>query len=387
MLRPWQSLLDTMRLSAPARQGRTGSIGSDLSPIARRVRGLGTRCEPNHNPDVHSAHECSGRSRSANAGCGGAGAPLSRRLASTLCDSHEPNAPGVTIEARDAPSFLGELTQGRAGFEDVLMTADRVLPGGSTAREFAVAEPFHVLAALNASILSHAQRLGASTALTGRALSTLLSLQALVRHELTSSVVTLALVGVEAETRATAAAFEAHIEERDPALFERWSRDRRLLGMFERGIAQRAEALGGGRARRKRQCRSPSSQGRSARAWAGPRLQAFGLDQAERLAMVAPRVERRLQEDEFLAALAEQAPRRSSRGARSRNSRTRAYSPASNAVSASSRGRSIRRWIRSVGMTPAMITVRQLPERRTSERAATVTVTARALPAEAVWCA
>ena len=53
------------------------------------------------------------------------------------------------------------------------------------------------------------------------------------------------MLGIDVRTRGIAVEFEQFIAERDPALHERWTQDRRLLEMAAAGIANRAErALG-----------------------------------------------------------------------------------------------------------------------------------------------
>lgn len=153
------------------------------------------------------------------------------------------DAPGVTIEGRAAPSLLPELSQGRVTFSGTPVEANRIITESRRAADFAVAEPLHVLTALNACMLSHARRLGAPPDLLGQPLAQLEALHGVSRFELTSSRTTLALVGIEAATRETAKRLEPLLAARDPAFLERWTRDRRLVGMFESGIRRRAEEL------------------------------------------------------------------------------------------------------------------------------------------------
>jgi alkylation response protein AidB-like acyl-CoA dehydrogenase len=153
------------------------------------------------------------------------------------------DAPGVTIEGRAAPSFLPELSQGRVTFRGTPVEGSRIITESRRAADFAVAEPLHVLTALNACMLAHGRRLEAPTHVLGQPLALLEALHAVSRFELTSRRTTLALAGIEAATRDTATRLEPLLAERDPAFLERWMRDRRLVGMFEGGIRRRAEEL------------------------------------------------------------------------------------------------------------------------------------------------
>lgn len=152
-------------------------------------------------------------------------------------------APGVSIEARPAPTFLGELSQGRVTFDATPVASSRIIDESRRAAEFAVAEPLHVLTALNAQLLSQLRRLEAPTHLLGAPLASLMALRATAAFELTSDRVTLALVGIEAATRAAAEALDGFLEERDRAYLERWTKDRRLAGMFEAGVRRRVDEL------------------------------------------------------------------------------------------------------------------------------------------------
>ncbi|MSP21823.1 MAG: hypothetical protein EXR66_02190 [Dehalococcoidia bacterium] len=153
------------------------------------------------------------------------------------------DALGVTTEARNAPRFLPELSQGRVTFSGTRVKADRIITDSRRAAEFAVGEPLHVLTALNANMLSQLRRLEAPSELLGYPLATLQALYAVSMFDLTSRNTTIALAGIEPITRKSADLFERFLEKRDPALLGRWRRDRRLVGMFEGGIRRRADEL------------------------------------------------------------------------------------------------------------------------------------------------
>jgi len=165
----------------------------------------------------------------------------------------ERDAPGVTIDTGPRRPFLGDLSQGVAHFEDVLVGPDRIVERPRRARLFGVAEPLHVHAALNAFILAHtttAPRAGGEPAapaappeLAGRALASIVAATGAASIHPGYRGVNLALVGLDAQTRATADLFEAWIETADPALHRRWLIDRRLVDMFTAGILRREEKL------------------------------------------------------------------------------------------------------------------------------------------------
>lgn len=153
------------------------------------------------------------------------------------------DAAGVRIEARPAPGFLGELSQGRVTFDGTGVPSSRIIDEWTRASEFAVAEPLHVLTALNACMLSQLRQVDAPAHLLGGPLATLEALRATAAFELSSDRVALALVGIEAATRASAAASEDALREENPEFLARWNRDARLLGMFTAGVRRRADSV------------------------------------------------------------------------------------------------------------------------------------------------
>jgi hypothetical protein len=156
----------------------------------------------------------------------------------------ERDAPGVTIDTGPRRTFLGDLSQGVARFDDVLVGPDRIVERPRRARLFGVAEPLHVHAALNAFILAHTARgESAPPELAGRALASIAAATGAASIHPGYRGVNLALVGLDAQTRATADLFEAWIETADPALHRRWLIDRRLVDMFTAGILRREDKL------------------------------------------------------------------------------------------------------------------------------------------------
>ena len=151
------------------------------------------------------------------------------------------DAEGVSVESHDRARFLGDLTQGRAIFEDAPVAQE--LPVSPTGRGFGAAEPLHVLTALNAFMLSQTLALAGPASLVGRMLTSLYSAAHVSEHELTNAdIVPYGLAGLDAHTQAAAVEFETLIEEVDAELHARWQTDRRLVGMFSAGINRHAEA-------------------------------------------------------------------------------------------------------------------------------------------------
>jgi hypothetical protein len=148
---------------------------------------------------------------------------------------------GVTVESYDRAKFLGDMTQGRATFDDAAVAQE--LPVPPSGRGFGAAEPMHVLTALNAFMLSHALALAGPSSLIGQTLAAIHGASVLAERALTADVVPYGLAGLDAQTQASAQQFEALIEEVDADLHQRWVADRRLVGMFSAGISKHAEAI------------------------------------------------------------------------------------------------------------------------------------------------
>ena len=147
---------------------------------------------------------------------------------------------GVSVESYDRAKFLGDMSQGRATFDRAAVTLEMA---GSTSRwGFGAGEPLHVLTALNAFMLSQTLALAGPASLIGRTLASIHGAAAVAEHDLTAEIVTFGLAGLDAHTQAAAEEFEALIEEVDADLHQRWTKDRRLVGMFSAGINRHAEA-------------------------------------------------------------------------------------------------------------------------------------------------
>ena len=152
--------------------------------------------------------------------------------------------PGVVIEHSRAGGYLPELVQGRVRFDDVAVLEEQITGDATTFPAFRASEGAYVRVALNAFLLSQSVRLKAPSALIAGALANLLAATAAMELPLPSPAATIALGGVDAQTRVLARDFEAFIATSDPELHERWLRDARLYSSD--ALASRAEeALAG----------------------------------------------------------------------------------------------------------------------------------------------
>jgi acyl-CoA dehydrogenase len=153
------------------------------------------------------------------------------------------HAEGVTVESYDRASFLDDMSQGRATFEDAAVELELAVP--PSGHGFGAAEPLHVLTALNAFMLGHTVALAGPASLVSQTLASIHGVAMLSEHELTVGIIPYGLAGLDAHTETAAEEFEALIEEVDAELHDRWSVDRRLVGMFSSGINRHAEAAAG----------------------------------------------------------------------------------------------------------------------------------------------
>ncbi len=140
------------------------------------------------------------------------------------------DAAGVRISLPRTPGFLGELTQGVADFDGVLIPDDRMLRAPERRLEFRGAEPLYVLLALNACLKARAAEVGvpeiavlADTAIHhGRTLPEVLGEKAAILPGLDR---------LRALSRETLDAAQAVVEQ-VPSLAASWQRDGRLFAMF-----------------------------------------------------------------------------------------------------------------------------------------------------------
>ncbi|MCC6238361.1 MAG: hypothetical protein IT299_12440 [Dehalococcoidia bacterium] len=154
-----------------------------------------------------------------------------------------PSDPGVRLEVGPARGYLSEMTQGRAHFEDAPVREDQVIEDDSTFAVFRASESAYVRAALAAFMLAQTRRLDGPPSLIGGALALLFASESILRLPLPSDAASVAFLGVAEQTTALAAAFEDLIRERDPALYELWNKDRRLITGAFAGVQSRADAV------------------------------------------------------------------------------------------------------------------------------------------------
>ncbi len=136
--------------------------------------------------------------------------------------------PGVVIEHSRSGGYLGEMIQGRVCFEDVPVAEDQIVGDATTFPAFRASEGAYVRVALSAFILGHAVRLRAPAELVTAVVGTLVAAAGAVALPLPSRAATVAIGGVDGQTRALASAFGPFIATADPALHALWERDARL---------------------------------------------------------------------------------------------------------------------------------------------------------------
>lgn len=137
--------------------------------------------------------------------------------------------PGVTIEHSRSGGYLGEMIQGRVRFDDVTVLEEQIVNDERVFSTFRAGEGAYVRVALSAFILSHAVRLHAPAELITSAVGALVAAAGAVALPLPSRSATIAIGGVDAQTRALATEFGTFIAQADPALHELSERDARLF--------------------------------------------------------------------------------------------------------------------------------------------------------------
>lgn len=150
---------------------------------------------------------------------------------------------GVLIESGEPRTYLSELVQGHAMFDNVVVGDQQLFGDEDTFVVFRFAEPAYVRAALNAFMLIHALRLGGPPWLIGEAGASLFGTAAILQHlQPRSRAAALGLLGVDTNSQRLASEFEAFVRPRDEALHALWMKDRRLVDGSSIGIATRAGA-------------------------------------------------------------------------------------------------------------------------------------------------
>jgi len=150
--------------------------------------------------------------------------------------------PGVRVQSRDASSYLPELTQGRVEFADVEVPDASLTGDASTFPTFRVGEGAYIRVALGAFMLAHARRLDAPSTLVADALAALYAAVGCVRQPMPSTSSLIAAHAADRAVQRLVPDFEALIADGDPALHQRWMRDRRLVTGASERLAERAAA-------------------------------------------------------------------------------------------------------------------------------------------------
>ena len=152
------------------------------------------------------------------------------------------NQPGVLIESGEPETYLSELVQGHAMFDNVVVGDQHLFGDEHIFMVFRFAEPAGVRVALNAFMLSHTIRLGGPPRLIGGAVAGLFNTAAILRLQPTSRPAALGLLGIDDNTQWLASEFEAFVRTRDEPLYGLWMKDRRLVNGSSTGITTRAAA-------------------------------------------------------------------------------------------------------------------------------------------------
>ena len=141
---------------------------------------------------------------------------------------------GVSLSHRDSPAFLGEMSQGFAAFDNVLVESDRVLPRLS-ARSFGRTEPRFVMLSACGLMLAHAVAAENAKALRTQLVATTLALAECSHEEQMPPQLMAELDDSFARCAETFAATGIS------ARVVSWVADNRLLRMYSRGVQNRAE--------------------------------------------------------------------------------------------------------------------------------------------------
>jgi len=138
---------------------------------------------------------------------------------------------GVTLSHPRSPTFLIELSQGAARFDDVRLPAGAVLAEPARAQWFRGGEPLYVLMALNACLARHAVILGASE-LEQLARNAIDIGRTLPPHLGEKSLIVPGLRSLRAATTTVIEAAAEHTSRFPPAFGKSWEADALLFGMF-----------------------------------------------------------------------------------------------------------------------------------------------------------
>ena len=148
---------------------------------------------------------------------------------------------GVHLSSRESPSFLPDLSQGFATFENVLVGEKQVFSRGDLSGHFSGEEPYHVLLALCAHIA--AQTLKHGGPLTAEIVAPIRMAREMAEKDLSAHQFMKSLVRFDRATTRAASQFGQYIESENKELFLRWHWDKRLVEMFTRGLEKGANGV------------------------------------------------------------------------------------------------------------------------------------------------
>lgn len=149
------------------------------------------------------------------------------------------DANGVTLTAREQPGFLGDLSQGFAGFDNVLIPRAALFSVDQAPLHFAVAEPWHALIAMNAFMASHVVVLGGNDEIVDAAIANIARAHGLEAEAPTKNDFVAGIYEIDQATTALAARFEDFIADKDPDLLARFQKDSGFIGMFSADLKRR----------------------------------------------------------------------------------------------------------------------------------------------------
>ncbi len=148
--------------------------------------------------------------------------------------------PGVEIETSPRKSYLGDMTQGRVFFRDVVVPRECVVADARTFVVFGACESAYVRVAFHAFMLAQGRRLGARTEFLSRVIANLYAAERILGGEFPSELSAVAINGVHLAGLELAGEFAALTAAADPELHARWIADRRLIDGVTAGLGSRA---------------------------------------------------------------------------------------------------------------------------------------------------
>ncbi len=157
----------------------------------------------------------------------------------------EAGAPGVSVTPMTAAAFLPEIEHAEVTLSGVMVREEDLFEGDGyecVIRPFRTVEDIHVQAAVFAYLLREARRIGLPRALIEKSAAQIVSLRALAEEDPSAAAIHIALGGALALGSALIGEIEsAWSAARDSAAWERWERDRPLLGVASRVRSARLE--------------------------------------------------------------------------------------------------------------------------------------------------